>query len=445
MELQGYNHTYLLPEADHRIIENLPSFIKQPCLVFTDKVEQEVFLYSSLGVLSACLPNYIGNYDGKWVSPNLYLFVLGPYGTGKGTMTYARYFAMEIHRRKRERFRTAMAEYMRNRPGPGRPRAQADAPTEHQRVEILPPPNEMLFLPADTSKSALIEAMSHNQLTALIFETESETLNAAIKQDFGGFNDVLLKAYHHEPITLMRKNDNLYSEILNPKLSVVLSSTYDQFQSFIKSAESGLVSRFIFYLLPENNAFRNVFDSSKDSLKPYFEKVALLTEQRFRYLAGLENPITFHFTEEQQIAFHEFFVNMKLSNPGLEGIVNRLALNTYRIAMTLTYWREIDTLSGLDPERYVKCSNTDFTNSLAIAQILLDNSEIVLKMLPKARGSKPGTRDELFLMLPNEFTTAQAHDCAHKLLISKRTCERFLSEDLRLEAISLGHYKKRVE
>jgi hypothetical protein len=442
MKLDKFNSEYLLPKADHKVIENLPSFIKQSCLIFSDEVEQEVFFYSTLGVLSGCLPNYIGNYDGKWVSANLYLFVLGPYGTGKGTMTYARYFGNEIHRRKRERYITAMVEYNRNRRRPGRPRAEDSTQGDGNSTDTVPPPNEMFFLPADTSKSALLEAMSHNQLTAVIFETESETLNAALKQDFGGFNDVLLKAFHHEPITLMRKQEKVYSEILNPNLSVVLSSTYDQFLSLVKSAESGLVSRFMFYLLPEINTFRNVFDGSKENLKPYFEKLGLVTEQRFQYLAGLEKPITFIFTEEQQIAFHDYFVNMKSSNPGLGGIVNRLALSTYRISMILSYWREIDDLSGLDPKEYIVCSNIDFTNSLAIAQIMLDNSSIISNMLPKPKGVKPGNIEELYLKLPDEFKTKEALELAESLLIKRRTCERFLSEDPRLESNGTGKYKK---
>ena len=86
MNLNKFTPRDLYPQEGHNITENLPEFLKQACNQFNDTNEKELFLFSALGVLSGCLPNYYAHYDGKWYSPHLYVFVLAPFGTGKGSM-----------------------------------------------------------------------------------------------------------------------------------------------------------------------------------------------------------------------------------------------------------------------------------------------------------------------------------------------------------------------
>ncbi|HAO05422.1 MAG TPA: hypothetical protein DCQ50_00250 [Chryseobacterium sp.] len=47
-------------------------------------------MLSSLGILSNCLPNIKGNYDGDSVYPNLYILIIAPPASGKGVMNYSR-------------------------------------------------------------------------------------------------------------------------------------------------------------------------------------------------------------------------------------------------------------------------------------------------------------------------------------------------------------------
>ena len=75
----------------------IPDLFRQAIDLFTDRQEREMMLLGSLGVLSGCLPNYYGVYDGKKVGPNLYVFIVAPAGTGKGGLIWARELAVGIH------------------------------------------------------------------------------------------------------------------------------------------------------------------------------------------------------------------------------------------------------------------------------------------------------------------------------------------------------------
>ena len=442
MRLVGINNGDLLPSDNHQIIDNLPSFIKDACEQFSDQVEKEVLLYSALGVLSGCLPNYIGSYDGKWVSTHIYVFILAPYGTGKGTMTFARYLGSSIHKNKKDRYAAAIAAYYLALKANRKKHSTKKGEDDTDDTTIPEPANEMLYMPADTSKSALADALNDNRGAGIIFETEGDTLAAALKQDYGTYMDILLKAFHHEPITFMRRQNKENKEVVEPRIATVLSSTYDQFLSFIQSAENGLVSRFAYYLLPENREFRNVFESNKALIKSYFEKAGKTVEHKYNSLCVLEKPLTFHFTEDQQEVFTEYFGKAKMDSPGLEGSINRLALITYRIAMIFSYFRYNDYHKGQNAEGYITCYDQDFTNALAISNTFWENAETIHALLPQKRKKRPGDIEDLYAQLTDEFTTKDALAKAMELNIAKRKCERFLEKDDRLDRLSQGKYRK---
>ena len=66
-----------------------------------------MFLIGALGVISGLLPNVKGNYSGKWISPNLYVYVLAGYGGGKGGLDFARDLGKQIQESKSEQLETS--------------------------------------------------------------------------------------------------------------------------------------------------------------------------------------------------------------------------------------------------------------------------------------------------------------------------------------------------
>jgi len=432
----------LHPEVTHNIIENLPEFLKHACLQFTEPTERELFLYSALGVLSGCLPNYLAHYDGWYLSPNLYVYVLAPYGTGKGSMMYARYLGDAIDNTKKNRTYEAMARYRQQIQA--QPKRKKGSINEQDTCDISVPPIEMLYCPGDSSKSALIDFLFDNKGYGMIFETEGDTLTTTLKQEYAAYRDLLNKAFHHEPVSFMRRLNKEHKEVKKPRLALILSSTYDQFLSLIDTTENGLVSRFAFYLLNENKSFRNVFADEKECYREYFTELGKSVERKYNYLYNRSEPVYFFFTNDQKVSFHEFFSMAKEQAKGLTGIVNRLAVICYRIAMILAFFRHYDYEYDEHPPERIMCDDKDFTNALAITGILHDNAETVHGFIPaKTKGKRPGDIQALFDTLPDEFTTQQAIILADKLGIGERKTNRYLGKEERLDRVSHGHYKKK--
>lgn len=429
------------PVDNCNIIDSLPNFIKKGCMIFDDDNEKMTYLFSALGVLSGCLPNYTGCYDGKWISPNLYVYILAPYGTGKGSMIYARYLGKAIDSAKKARTRLNMSKYQQAQSKKGNPDKKQSQISNDVMLEL--PPNEMLYIPADISKSALIDTLNDNHGTGIIFETEGETLCTALKQDYGGYLDVILKAFHHEPSTFLRRQGRESKEVNSPRLSMILSSTFFQFLAFRNSAEDGLVSRFLFHLLPGSKEFRDVFAARSETRESTFTEMGIEVEKLYDKLSSLETPIYFCLTDPQKEYFLAYFGGIKKNDEDArEGDVHRLAVITFRVAMILSIFRQYEHHTENCLGEYIKCTDIDFRTAFEISTIIYENIETVHAMLPQKKKVIPGNYDELFEDLPDEFTTKEVVEKGKKLKFSKRKAERFLEKDDRVEKISHGKYKK---
>ena len=96
------------------IIDELPEILKDSCTILVDENEKEVFLIGAIGVISGLLPNIRGLYSGKWIAPNLFVYVLAGYGGGKGSLDYARALGKQIHKAMRDDANKQMLEYLKD-------------------------------------------------------------------------------------------------------------------------------------------------------------------------------------------------------------------------------------------------------------------------------------------------------------------------------------------
>jgi len=420
------------------VYNNLPRLLGNACTQFKDPVEKDVFFIGSIGVLSGCFPNYIGHYDGNWVSPQLYSYVIAPYGCGKGSMIYARQLGESIHAAKIKRTNEAMETY----------RQAMKIKKKNKDKDALPvPPQEMLFIPANSSKTALIEALGNNKGCGIIFETEGDTLADILKQDYATFSDVLRKAFHHEPISYLRRQDKEHVEINKPRLAFSLSSTYDQLLSLIPTIENGLFSRILFYHLVPNKLFRDVFSKDKENYESYFKSMGENIETKYNYLTALDKPITFHLTKEQEQKFlHHFGEEKEKINDDLHGTVNRLGLICYRLAMVFAMLRIYEYVD--DPVEKVICKDVDFNSALQIVIALKVNAVRVYEYLSQNKVNKvdkktkrlPEDLVRFYAALPEEFTTAEGLNVAKDNQINERRAERFFQDHF--NKISHGKYAK---
>lgn len=428
------------------VYNNLPQILKEACNQFTDVTDKEVFLLGAIGIYSGCIPNYIGHYDGKWVTPHLYVYVIAPYGSGKGGMTYAYLIGKPIHDAKIQRTKAAMKDYRQAMKEKKKKRDNNSG--GEQKVEM--PKQEFLFIPANSSKTAIIEALADNNNCGIIFETEGDTLADTLKQDYASYSDVLRKAFHHEPISYLRRLDKEFREVGKPHLSVVISSTPDQLLSLIPTFENGLFSRFLFYLLTPNKIFRNVFAKERENYESYFEDLGKTIENKYNYLSELNKPIFFSLTESQEKKFLQHFGEKKKESiDNLSGTINRLGIICYRLAMIFAMLRIYEFVDA--PVDRVICRDVDFDNALQIVMALQKNAEKVYYFLTKEKAEKerekqkPRLPEDLlrfYLALPDEFTTADGLRIAEFQNIGQRRAERFFMLTDYFINVSHGKYVK---
>jgi hypothetical protein len=361
-----------------QVYPQLPSILFDGCRVLTDPTEKAVFLLSGLGVMSGILPNIFGVYDGQKIYPNLFIFVLGRYGGGKGALRYARQLAEQIHIEK-----TSNTE------------SENEIETQKQKLH---------FIPANNSKTGFLELLFNNEGTGTLFESEGDTLTDTLNQEFGRFSDALRKSFHHEPISYFRRLNKEYIEIHEPRLSVILSGTNDQLQRLIPTTENGLFSRFCFYQLPENPQFKDVFNETKKIYSEAFTALSGQSMDLYNFLNRATNPYEFVFTPQQKTDFLSHFQTLKNEirsdiTTDLDGMIHRLALQFFRIAMILTVLRHV---SGNGLRRPLVCSDQDFE----ITQIIVAH----LKQ----------TAIDVYLSLPQKAT----HD--HEIFEKAKNIERAL-------------------
>jgi hypothetical protein len=368
------------------IINELPKMLNEPCTFLVDENEKEVFLIGAIGVISGLLPNIRGLYSGKWIAPNLFVYVLAGYGGGKGSLDYARALGKQIHKAMRDDANKQMLEYLKDietykkllKEFNKTKEAGAEPPTKPSK-----PPTLMLFIPANNSKSGVYQLLEENDGRGIMFESEGDTLADALKQDYGGFSDTLRQGFHHETISLFRRMNNELIEINNPEISVVLSSTFNQLKTLIPSIENGLFSRFLFYELKQNNKFINVFDNRKKEYQQHFDMAGIVFKDLFDELNQLQTPIWFWLTEEQQQKFVELFDKKKSKlideiDITMSGTANRLGIIAFRVMMIFTVLRahEAGTLNNS-----IRCSDADFNNALAIIDRLEKHAKTVYDYL----------------------------------------------------------------
>ena len=380
------------------IVRELPGMLKQSCNQLVEETEKEVFLIGAIGVISGLLPNLKGSYAGRWIAPNLFVYILAGYGGGKGGLDYARELGKQIHQSKREKanklileYLTSMEVYKKELKAYNRDKV-AEPPTKPVKPSTL-----MLYIPANNSKSGIYQLLEENDVKGIMFESEGDTLADAIKQDYGNFSDTLRKAFHHEYLDLFRRLNNELIEIKKPELSVVLSSTFNQLKTLIPSIEDGLYSRFLYYELKQDNKFNNVFDDRKSNYQQLFSQEGEVFKKLFDELEELETPIFFNLTERQKKKFVELF-NIKKANlikevdVTMAGTANRLGIIAFRIMMIFTALRtyENGTLNNS-----IICNDTDFDNALRIVDRFEKHAKTVFDYLAGSSDKKV-LSEELF-------------------------------------------------
>lgn len=414
-----------MPTLPDDVFITIPVFLQRITNVAQSKEERDILLLGSIVTLSVAFPKVVGKYGDNPVNTNLYIFISAKASAGKGVLIHCRKLIDPIHQALREearqlkqRYEVEMLEY------------NANKGKESNVEKPQKPPQKMLFIPANNSATGFLELLGDSNSRGIIFETEGDTLAKAFKSDYGDFSDGFRNAFQHEPISYYRRTDKEFVEIERPCLSAMLSGTPKQIQTLIPSAENGLFSRFMFYVMNMKIVWKDVFASNTaDGLDNHFAQLG--TEFFALYQMLMSNPeIQFSLTQNQQNKFNQFFAEKQnlyvaIQEDNIVGTVRRLGLTAFRMMMVFTALR---IMEDGEITNKLTCTDTDFENTLSIVETLLKHSSYVFNQIAEqSHQPKPKKRKELFLeQLPYEFNRQTYVNIAQSLGIPDKTAQGYI-------------------
>ena len=436
----------ILPSFSAGLKGTLPGLLERVLDKSTSDEDGDILLLGSLAALSACLPNVSGVYNGRPVWANLFLFVTARASSGKGRLALCRYLIEPIHDELRQLNEAEMMDYKQKMQQYNCAKNKADLEKPEE------PPLRMLFIPANSSATAVYQVLNDNDGQGIMFETEGDTLANTFSSDYGNYSDGFRKAFHHESVSYVRRKDREYVNLKRPRLSTVLTGTPKQVLSLITDAENGLFSRFIFYYMRTKLEWQDVFQESADgTLDEYFQ--GLGEEFRdFYVVLKTSGEMKFRLTPEQGKAFNLWFENVQRDFAAKYGdeliaSVRRMGLITFRMAMILTTLRVMEH-GAFDAELW--CLDEDFNSAMKIAQVLIEHTAKVFRELPKVttgNGSQKTIRKQAFWeKLPDEFDRKTFVDVSAGMGIPLSTAERSVKkwcEEGLVERVDQGKYRKK--
>lgn len=308
--------------------------------------------------------------------------------------------------------------------------------SNYKRGKTLPqepekPPFKVLFIPANSSSAMVIKHLRHGGGAGIMCETEADTLGNVLKQDWGGYSDLLRKAFHFEKISYSRKGSNEFFEIDQPRLSVAISGTPNQILKLIPSVEDGLFSRFLFYCYAVQPNWRDVSPATGGiNLTEHFANLSERTLEITRFT--LENPVQFQLTANQWQNLNERFTRLLQETNAFFGTeslssIKRLGAILFRFAMTLTACR---CFENADASETATCEDEGFQAASLLVEAYLQHALFLFEKLPKEAVSMfnrmPNNKRKFIENLPTEFRRKDAVEIGEGYGLSRATVDRML-------------------
>jgi len=409
------------PFHSSEVYEALPKRLAAVTKLISRREEKDIFLHAALPVLASHLPNVvIPHNDGKY-SPDIYSLVIAKPGTGKGVAEKARLLGNHLNRKLIEESRKDMARW--------------ESLPKKEREQTPKPIQKQLFLPGNTSSRALYDFLEINEGRGLIFETEIDTLINAASQEWGDYTDVIRKSFHHEPVSLRRKTDDMYIE--RPELSIFMSGTFDQFKNMFESAENGHFSRYAFYTFEPDIKWKTHRPTDASTqLDEQLDSVSATLLSVYQTLKKRESPLVIHLEDRHWDIIDNTFKKkmIELEDEGmsryLQSSNQRIAVITIRIAAILCVIRNVFEVDLKILNKPGICiTDADLKAGIRLANNFFDHTKRLFQMLPKADSlQSKGVSFKLFYYkLPQQFQTNEAYLYGFEVGVSKRTVRNYLS------------------
>ena len=398
----------------------LPTLLAEALSVAPKGETRDMLLLSLLTNCAYALPamRMLHGRPHHTYSPELLTMIIAPAASGKGIMNYGRLLLQAIEGKN----------------------------------------GKQVYIPANSSASALLKVMDEYEGRGIVFATEMDTLTQTLRAAYGQFGDIVRCIFEHETVSQLRRQNNEFIEIRSPRIAMLLSGTPNQVSPLLRNRENGLMSRFACYVVNSRMDFDDhVWDVEEEGNIArealLYDRLATELGDRYLWMGTAEHECYFYLTNSQLKTIKRMF-RSEYDNYSAEfgdlfdASLKRMPVIMKRIGMILTGLR-LDVTKPL-PERVV-CSEEDFQTMLLIGHKLLMHAAMVFQMMPELKATPVGEiggnmlQKQFFQMLPTDFTKQEAIEQAKVLGVNQRTMERWLVKLIQssnIQHVAHGEYHK---
>ena len=405
--------------VEHLDMQQLPESLKQMVSLASTPEEQDIILMATLAAASACVPNLYFRYGmtGKKYYANLQCFILAAAASGKG-----------IANQSLEMVRVIDEQYP-------------------------------MLIAGDSTLAAFYKALEEQNGCGYMHESEGSVITDIWKAGAANYNTALRKAAEHEPISRNRVKGA--SEIKNPRLSMLLTGTFNQYRALVPSVENGYFSRLLTVVIPSTNGFDKRYVSSKggQSIIPLQVGRQLLSTYE-TLLNGEEREWSLTDAQKERLGNHletEYSTLIGLLGENFHSAVVRMAVQIERMAMILTAMRGMESKANngdkniAEMQNVLLCSDSDYETAEMIGNKMLLHAAAAYRMIDGDKQDvvpeiKPIDQRKVLLdQLKPEYKLQELISEAKAQGISRATVirwnDRWLEEG-RVTKIEYGHYRK---
>lgn len=393
--------------VEHLDLQQLPSGLQSMLSLASTPEEQDILLLSTLAAASACVPNLYFRYGptGKRYYANLQCFILAAAASGKGIAS--------------------------------------------QALDMIRVVDEAhpLLISGDSTLPAWYKALSEQGGYGYMHESEGSVITDIWRTSAANYNTALRKAAEHEPISRNRVKGA--SVIPSPRLSMLLTGTFNQYRALVPSVENGYFSRLLTVVIPTTNGFDSRYVSSVGAQSAIPSQVGrqLLTTYE-ALLQSEEREWSLTPDQKKRLGEHlssEYNTLISLLGENFHSAVIRMAIQIERIALILSALRLMENKCQLS------CSDVDYETAELIGNRLLLHMAAAFRLIDGDSHSlipdlKPlDQRRILFDQLKPEYSNQELLSEAKAQGVSRATIlrwnDRWLEEGLVIRTHH-GQYKK---
>jgi len=293
--------------------KGLPLFMQEVISNYPDPRQSDMALTTLLSLLSSVMHRTRAVYHPAIITPSLSSMITAPSGSGKSVTGIVQRMFLPLHK----------------------------------SITHEPEHPHGLFLPDNTSTTALIKYLNDNDSMGVLFSTDMGFLGHALKRDKAGLQAILRTSQSGEGLSYGRNAKRETVRVTDPELTACLCATPPEFQHLFTSTEDGLISRFIHYCFVPDPKWNDVCPVTLAEYKQKRDNIA----QRILNLYGYIRNRAFEFSlsEEQLLAMNEWLSgqsaiasasdNWMAINP----IIKRMGQVCFKLSMIVASMRAWET------------------------------------------------------------------------------------------------------